>query len=95
MVTAHLNNLAIALEFSISDNAGIAAAYDYQAHQLIRKLSHRMGANADYIDILPAVSSDIRNLVARDFEAHAEPTRKEKGKTTKETNQKPFQQGRM
>ena len=74
------------MELAISDNAGLAIAYDYRLHQHIRKLAHRRASNTDYFELLSTINSDIRAAVTREFDTQADTARKikEKEKAAKE-----------
>ena len=89
-LVGQLNQLAIVIEMSITDHAGIAITYDHRIHREIRKIVSKRSSNTDYIDFLSNINSDIKTGVIRDFEAQADAVKneKERERITKEKEKK-------
>ena len=77
-MVGQLNQLAIVIEMSITDHAGIAITYDQRIHKEIRKIASKRSSNADYLEFLSNINADIRAGVMRDFEAQADAVKAEK-----------------
>ena len=79
-LAGQLNQLAIVIEMSITDRAGVAITYDHRAHREIRKIAPKRPPNADYLDFLSNANSDTRSRVIRDIEAQSESAKDERGR---------------
>ena len=89
-LVGQLNQLAIVIEMSITDHAGIAIAYDHRIHREIRKIASKRSSDTGYLDFLSNTNTDIRDGVIRDFEAQSDAVKNERERewVTKEKEKK-------
>ena len=85
-LVAQFSHLALVLDLSITDHAGIAVTYDRLIHQLIHKTDPKRSSTTDYFALLITINADVKSDVIRDFEARAETIKKEKEKVRNEAD---------
>ena len=84
--------MAILLEMSIKDRAGLAIAYDQLSHRGVKNVATKRPDTADYFDFPSSVSGEIRTGVVGDVDHHSEVIRRrrerEKGRKEKKRREK-------
>ena len=64
--------MALVLDLTITDHAGIVTTYDYRMRRAIQKISKSRAGTTDYFELPSNLNNDIRTDVTPDFDAQTD-----------------------